>query len=250
LSFEDDLMRTFAPEWTVKALGWIGWEEGQPIYHKRISKGIEKAQKKVEERNFEARKSLLEYDEVMDYQRKYFYSRRRKILAGKDLKSIIAEMIEAMISGSCENILNKDYRYHCIIEWTRGAFGVDLRLNDIADQPAAEIEERVKQQAKKDISGEVTLSIGEYLEDYDDRSTWNIDSLCRWAMSAFGAGLSAGKLRHADAEEIEQIIIAAANDQIDKKDCSPLADFLKEDFAIKTFVNWSNTRFDIRLDIA
>jgi preprotein translocase subunit SecA len=250
LSFEDDLMRTFAPEWTIKALGWIGWEEGQPIYHKRISKGIEKAQKKVEERNFEARKSLLEYDEVMDYQRKYFYSRRRKILAGKDLKSIIAEMIESVISGSCENILGKDYLYHCIIEWTRGAFGVDLRLNDIAGLPAAEIEERVKEQAKKDISGEVTLSIGEYLEDYEDRSTWNIDSLCRWAMSAFGAGLSAGKLRHADAEEIEQIIVAAAHDQIDKKDCSPLADFLKEDFAIKTFVNWSNTRFDIKLDIA
>ena len=69
LSFDDDLMRIFAPEWTVKALQWIGWEEGQPIYHPRISKGIEKAQKKVEERNFEARKSLLEYDEVMDYQR-------------------------------------------------------------------------------------------------------------------------------------------------------------------------------------
>jgi preprotein translocase subunit SecA len=63
-------MRVFAPEWTVKALSWIGWEEGQPIYHKRISKGIARAQKKVEERNFEIRKSLLEYDEVMDYQRK------------------------------------------------------------------------------------------------------------------------------------------------------------------------------------
>jgi len=62
LSFDDDLMRVFAPEWTVKALSWIGWEEGQPIVHKRISKGIEKAQKKVEERNFEVRKSLLEYD--------------------------------------------------------------------------------------------------------------------------------------------------------------------------------------------
>ena len=60
----------------------------------RISKGIEKAQKKVEERNFETRKSLLEYDEVMDYQRKIFYSRRRKILAGKGLKEIIEEMID------------------------------------------------------------------------------------------------------------------------------------------------------------
>ena len=94
LSFDDELMRVFAPDWTVKALSWIGWEEGQPIYHKRISKGIERAQKKVEERNFEIRKSLLEYDEVMDYQRKIFYSRRRKILTGKGLKNIIEEMIE------------------------------------------------------------------------------------------------------------------------------------------------------------
>ncbi|MCL5281566.1 MAG: preprotein translocase subunit SecA, partial [Planctomycetes bacterium] len=81
LCFDDDLMRVFAPEWTVKALSWIGWEEGQPIYHKRISKGIAKAQKKVEERNFEIRKSLLDYDEVMDYQRKIFYARRRDLLA-------------------------------------------------------------------------------------------------------------------------------------------------------------------------
>ena len=89
LCFDDDLMRVFAGEWTVKALSWIGWEEGQPIYHKRISKGIEKAQKKVEERNFEIRKSLLEYDEVMDYQRKIFYSRRRDLLAGKSVKPMI-----------------------------------------------------------------------------------------------------------------------------------------------------------------
>jgi preprotein translocase subunit SecA len=94
LGFDDDLMRTFAPEWTVKALSWIGWEEGQPIVHSRISKGIARAQKKVEERNFEIRKNLLEYDEVMDYQRKIFYTRRRKILTGKGLKNIIQEMLD------------------------------------------------------------------------------------------------------------------------------------------------------------
>jgi len=88
LSFEDDLMKIFAPDWIKKALTWIGWEKGQPIYHKRISKGIEKAQKKVEERNFEMRKSVLEYDEVMDYQRKIFYSRRREILAGENLRKL------------------------------------------------------------------------------------------------------------------------------------------------------------------
>ncbi|MHC4228484.1 MAG: preprotein translocase subunit SecA, partial [Planctomycetota bacterium] len=124
LSFDDDLMRVFAPEWTVKALSWIGWEEGQPIYHKRISKGIEKAQKKVEERNFDVRKSLLEYDEVMDYQRKIFYSRRRHILAGQKLKNVIGEMIDSAIAKNCDAILDKDYPRKCIIEWARTNFGV------------------------------------------------------------------------------------------------------------------------------
>jgi preprotein translocase subunit SecA len=247
LSFDDDLLKTFAPEWTVKALAWIGWEEGQPIYHGRISKGIEKAQKKVEERNFEARKSLLEYDEVMDYQRKIFYSRRRKILEGKDLKNTIEDMIHSMIVGSCENILNKKYPYHCIVEWARTNFGVDLNLNRIASLEADEIEELIKEKTKKEASSEISLSLGEYLEDYEDPKTWNLDGLSKWAMSAFGAGLSAGKLRHASPEEIEELIIEAAEKQIDKKDCSQLNEFLHEDFSINTFAQWASAKFDIKL---
>ncbi|MCK5171941.1 MAG: preprotein translocase subunit SecA [Planctomycetes bacterium] len=248
ICFEDDLMRVFAPEWTVKALGWIGWEEGQPIYHSRISKGIEKAQKKVEERNFDARKSLLEYDEVMDYQRKIFYSRRRSILAGKGLKDIIEEMIAAMIDGSCDNILKDDYPYLCIQEWARANFGADLQLNRIREIKAEEIERMAKELAVKEVTGEISLSIGEYLEDYEDRKTWDIDGLCRWAMSSYGAGLSAGKLRQATPEEIEEIVSDAATAQIQKKDCSQIDEFLREDFAINAFTQWANNKFDIKLD--
>jgi len=67
VSLEDELMQMFAGEWTIKVLGWLGMEEGMAIEDKRISKGILRAQKKVEERNFLARKQLLEYDEVMDF---------------------------------------------------------------------------------------------------------------------------------------------------------------------------------------
>jgi preprotein translocase subunit SecA len=249
LSFEDELMRVFAPEWTVKALAWIGWQEGEPIYHKRISKGIEKAQKKVEERNFEARKSLLEYDEVMDYQRKIFYSRRRSILRGKGLKSVITEMIASAIESNCETMLNEEYPYNCTIEWARTNFGVDLRLGEIDGVSANEIEGLIKQRAAKNAANEISLSIGEYLEDYEDRSSWDIEGLCRWAMSAFGAGLSAGKLKHAEPEEIEEMVVTAASGQIDKKDCSQLDEFLRADFAIRTFVQWARAKFDIRLNI-
>jgi len=249
LSFDDDLMSIFAPEWTVKALSWIGWEEGQPIVHKRISKGIERAQKKVEQRNFEIRKSLLEYDEVMDYQRNIFYGRRRRILAGKGLKDIIEEMIDAVITKNCDTILGKNHPFKCIIEWARTNFGVDLKESDIADVKADEIERLIKERSKGNVANEISLSMGEYLEDYDDPQSWDIAGLCKWAMSAFRVSLSPAKIKHQSPEEIEEQLICAAADQIDKKDYSQLSEFLKEDFSARTFAEWARAKFDIKLDL-
>jgi preprotein translocase subunit SecA len=248
LSFDDDLMRIFAPEWTVKALSWIGWEEGQPIYHKRISKGIEKAQKKVEERNFEVRKSLLEYDEVMDYQRKIFYSRRCEVLTGKGLKNVIEQMINNTIATNCDTILSADYPIKCIVEWARTNFSVDLNPSDITGLKAEAIERLIKQQAKAAAANNISLSIGEYLEDYSDPQTWDVAGLCKWAMSAFRVSLSPGKVKHQSPEEIEQQLTSAASEQIDKKDCSQLDEFLNEDFAARMFVEWARAKFGIKLD--
>ncbi len=248
LSFDDDLMRIFAPEWTVKALALIGWEEGQPIYHRRISKGIEKAQKKVEERNFEIRKSLLEYDEVMDYQRKIFYSRRRQILSGKGLKEIIQQMLANTITKNCDTILDKGYPHRCIIEWSRANFGIELKLSDIEEREAQEIIELIQQQAKSETANEISLSIGEYLEDYEDENTWDVTGLSKWAMSAFHVNLSPNKIREMTPEQIEEQLIAASAEQIDKKDCSQIYDFLKDDFPLRTIAEWARAKFDVRLD--
>jgi preprotein translocase subunit SecA len=250
LSFDDDLMRVFAPEWTVKALSWIGWEEGQPIVHGRISKGIEKAQKKVEERNYEIRKSLLEYDEVMDYQRKIFYSRRRQILAGQGLKSIIQQMIEATIEKHCRTILGDVYPRSCIIEWARTNFSIDLKPSDIVSDKPGEIEQMIKEKAKDNAANNISLSLGEYLEDYSDPQSWDIAGLSKWAMSTFKVSLSPGKVKDQSPEEIEEQLVTAAAEQIGKKDCSQLNEFLKEDFAIRTFVEWARAKFDIRLDVS
>ena len=249
LSFDDDLMRVFAPEWTVKALSWIGWEEGQPIYHSRISKGIERAQKKVEERNFEIRKSLLEYDEVMDYQRKIFYSRRRQILAGKGLKSIIEEMLNNTIAKSCDTILSKDYPAKCIVEWARTNFAVDIEPSDITETDAAAIERLIKDRARDNAANNISISIGEYLEDYQDRQTWDVAGLSKWAMTAFHVSLSPAKIKSQSPEDIQEELTTAACEQIDKKDCSQLAEFLKQDFSARTLAEWARAKFDVQLQI-
>ena len=82
LSLEDDLMRIFAGEWVKNMLTRLGMQEGEAIESRMVTRRIEGAQKKVEERNFEVRKNLLEYDEVMDEQRKRVYGYRQRILDG------------------------------------------------------------------------------------------------------------------------------------------------------------------------
>jgi preprotein translocase subunit SecA len=247
LSFDDDLMRIFAPEATVKLLSFIGWEEGMPIQHGRISKGIEKAQKKVEERNFESRKSLLEYDEVMDFQRKYFYSNRRKVIEGRDLKQTIQHMIEDMINGACDNILVQDYRFRCVAEWARSEFGVELEPKRLTNMDVEQIDELIKDQARRNVSNEISVALGEYLEDYEDSKTWKIEALVKWAMSAFSVSLSAGKIRHMSADEIEETLITAACEQVDKKETDRLVEFLKDDYSLKMFAQWATSKFDIQL---
>jgi preprotein translocase subunit SecA len=94
LSLEDDLLRIFGSERISSIMDRLGIEEEQPIEHGLVSKAIENAQRKVEAHNFEIRKHLLEYDDVMNKQREVIYSQRREVLAGDDLKTSVAEMVE------------------------------------------------------------------------------------------------------------------------------------------------------------
>jgi len=249
LSFDDDLMRIFAPEQTVKLLSLIGWQEGEPIYHKRISKGIGKAQKKVEERNYEIRKSLLEYDEVMDYQRKTFYTRRKQILEGRELKALIEDMIQATIEDNCTTILDKNYARNCLVDWARTEFDVDLNLSDLSNVTLEDIEIQIKNRAKDNVTNKITLSLGEYLEDIDNPATWNIQGLSKWAMSAFQVSLTASKVRDMAYEDIETMLVEAACEQVDKKDCGQATDFLEETFGLKRLSEWAKAKFDIKIDL-
>ena len=89
LSLEDDLMRLFASDNIAKIMDKLGMEEDEPIEHSLITKSIEHAQKKVEARNFDIRKHVLEYDDVMNQQREIMYGERRKILLGENLRENI-----------------------------------------------------------------------------------------------------------------------------------------------------------------
>jgi preprotein translocase subunit SecA len=111
LSLEDDLMRIFAKQWVSTLLERLGMEEGVPIESKMISKRIEGAQKAVEAQNFESRKHLLEYDDVMNKQREAVYGLRRQLLEGVEQREMILEdYVGGILSGLLDEYAPEDKR--------------------------------------------------------------------------------------------------------------------------------------------
>jgi preprotein translocase subunit SecA len=97
VSLEDDLMRLFGSDRIVGIMNRLGWDEDQPIEHSQVSRAIESAQKKVEAHNFDIRKHLLEYDDVMNQQRSVIYDQREEVLTGGNLKERILDIADVVI---------------------------------------------------------------------------------------------------------------------------------------------------------
>jgi preprotein translocase subunit SecA len=171
LSLEDDLMRIFAKQWVSTLLERLGMEEGVPIESKMISNRIEAAQKAVESQNFESRKHLLEYDDVMNKQREAVYGLRRQLLEGVDQRELI---LEDYVGGTLSSALDEftpegkhadQWNIKGLQERLMSQFGLDIEAVGIKPLELArhelgdEIFERLKQEyeAKENILGAPTM---------------------------------------------------------------------------------------------
>ncbi len=137
LSLEDDLLRLFGSDRLARIMDKLGMEEGQPIEHKMVNRAIETAQARVEAHNFEIRKHLLEYDDVMNNQRKVIYEQRRMILGGENLRDHTLDTIEEVVDRVVNLYTNEDvhpeeWDLNGLREVLLSQFGLDLALE--ADQ--------------------------------------------------------------------------------------------------------------------
>ncbi|MDA3972386.1 MAG: preprotein translocase subunit SecA [Desulfobulbaceae bacterium] len=135
LSLEDDLLRIFGSDRISGIMDRLGMEEDEPIEHTMISKAIENAQRKVEGHNFDIRKHLLEYDDVMNMQRKVIYKQRRLVLASEDVSAIIDDMIQDLIediSPACcdPKMQSLDWDWDYIGDLVTSSFGVSLEWTE------------------------------------------------------------------------------------------------------------------------
>jgi preprotein translocase subunit SecA len=131
LSLEDDLLRIFGSGKLSTIMDKLGMEEDEPIEHSMISKAIENAQRKVEGHNFDIRKHLLEYDDVMNKQREVIYSQRREVLESEDVHAIIedmiADLVEALVAPIVQDrIPSEDWDWQLFDEQVNAVFNIQL----------------------------------------------------------------------------------------------------------------------------
>ena len=181
LSLEDDLMRLFGSERIGPMMMKFGLQKGEAITHPWMTKAVETAQKRVETYNFESRKQLLKYDEVMNQQREVIYKYRRNVLKGYDLNLEIIEMIKDTISDICDEYIgdeqySENWPLDEIISWIRTNMNVSIRrkdifsdhitfddfttdLHDLILKAYAEREEKLSSEQMREIERRVLLSV-------------------------------------------------------------------------------------------
>ncbi|HKZ16012.1 MAG TPA: preprotein translocase subunit SecA, partial [Geobacteraceae bacterium] len=172
LSLEDDLLRIFGSERVAMIMNKLGIEEGEAITHGLISRAIENAQKKVEAHNFEIRKHLIEYDDVMNKQREVIYTQRREILSGSDLREQFVEMMEETVEDlveayAIEKVPSNEWDWQGIADWVYKDFGfqLDFESDAVSSMTPEQLRELLLENVRK-IFAEKTEAFGEGMMDH------------------------------------------------------------------------------------
>ena len=247
IALDDDLMKMFAGETTNRILSRLGMKEGDSIEHPMLSKAVERAQRKVEERNFEIRKNILEYDEVMDYQRNDFYDRRQSILEGKGLRDIVMEYIGEAVADACDRFLSDDFVPTCMAEWIQNNLDVSIEPNRLAIDDRDDLLKRVRLDAYEDARLSIEVTIGEFMSPEVDPVDWDTNGLILWAKTRFGVPLSASEVRTMTTKEVRIRLQDAAHAKIDEADMSGLDQYMIENYQEKQLVDWVCSKFPITL---
>jgi len=249
VSMEDDLMKLFAGETTLRILAKLGMKEGDSIEHPMMSKAVERAQRKVEERNFQIRKNILEYDEVMEVQRRGFYGLRQRVLEGRNVKGLIFGYIDDACIDAVETDLDKDFPYERVAERAKTIMNTSILPERLRGRAADEIEERVRQVANEDIEGEVSVTIGEYMPDDAIPEDYDLKGLSIWARTRFGADLKPSQLREMSRREVIDALSEAGRRQINSADISEVRAFLTPDFGAEELRRWMKSRFEVDVPV-
>jgi preprotein translocase subunit SecA len=248
LSLEDDLMRIFAGEWVKNVLTRLGMQDGEAIESRMVTRRVEAAQKKVEERNFEVRKNLLEYDEVMDEQRKRVYGFRQRILDGEPCRDLILDMVDRQIDQNIGTFLDRDYGTQTFATWASGQLACELDAGDFRGMSPEEAERRAIDEAVRQSEGLIFEAVEENLPTSEDEAEWNWSALASFANSRWRLSVNDRDLKRVGRDGVTEFLQERAREAIQRIDLAEGARFLEPDFGLRSARGWTEWRFGTALD--
>jgi preprotein translocase subunit SecA len=248
LSLQDDLMRIFAGEWVSSLLERLGMTEGQSIESRMVSRRVESAQKKVEERHFDSRKHLLDYDEVMDKQRKEIYSYRQRILDDNNPKMLIVTMLDREIEKAVGRFLDKDYGAASFAEFASKRLGIEFKADDFHRCDFTEADRLAKEKAARAIETHVVEMLEENLGDEDPKE-WNWQALSGQVNKMWNLKTTDRQLKQIGKDELSTYLTAEANKAVDAVDLSDGKEFLGSDWGPRSLCDWARLKFQIKVTL-
>jgi preprotein translocase subunit SecA len=248
LSLDDDLMRIFAGPFVKRVLEMGGFKDEVPIESRMVSRRIDAAQKKREEYNFEIRKSLLEYDEVMDEQRKRVYSFRQRVLDGVSCRELVQDMVSDQVETNLETCLAEAFGQESFAQYAGKQLTVELdprAFRKTTPEEAIQIcLDEAERQAETDILAQidVCLAVGE------EESEWNWGALAHFANARFNVGAREKELKAKGRDFVDEYLIDKARETIRKQEIQGAEQMLDPDYGIKMASAWVKAKFGFEIE--
>jgi preprotein translocase subunit SecA len=239
LSLEDDLMKMFAGKATLGLLSKLGMKEGDSIEAPMLTRAVEKAQRKVEERNFTMRKNILEYDEPMEFQRRGFYGLRQPVLESRGVRECMLRFVEDCSRDAASLYMGPDHAGKCLAEWAREHFGVTMEPARFRRKEPAEAERMILNDAKEEAQGRIEIAVTEFMPTEGEAADFDASGLAKWAREAYACELDTDLVRAGDREAVRRSIEVAAAARFDAIDMGPVKTFLVEDFSVRELATWT-----------
>jgi preprotein translocase subunit SecA len=244
ISLDDKLMRLFAGDFVKTVMQWAGLKDGEPIVSKVVTRRVEGAQKKIEERHFDQRKNLLEYDEVMDEQRKRTYSYRQSILDGCDCRVLVMEMMGDQIEHWTGVFLSPDYSSDSIVQWVSQKLNLEIGAAEIRGRNYEQLCDFLNEDAARQSEALIDEQLEIFLpEESEDQQDWNWLGLTRWANRHFSLNLSDRDARSRERSELAGWLNELAKQSRSRWDLETLETILEPQFAYRSLAGWAKANF-------
>jgi preprotein translocase subunit SecA len=245
VALDDELMKLFAGETTMKILSRMGMKEGDAIEHPMLSKRIEGAQRKVEERNFQIRKNVLEYDEVMEHQRQTFYGLRQRVLEGRDVRGLVFDFIRDTVDDAVEKYMDDNYPAECAAEFAKAKLDCSIDPMRLKGKELLDMEKAIREEAKYESRQSIDITLGEYMPMAGSEVNVDFDpsGLVKWARSRFGVELDPARLQHGGDDEravVRDILVHRAEEVVEQTDLSGLSAFVEKHYGASELAKWSS----------